>query len=199
AEELLGPLDRQALDDVDELAAAVVAPAGIALGVLVGHHAAGRLQHGAADEVLGGDQLQAEVLARALVGDGLVNLGIDGLQRTVVGHLGLLEREKAVPEGLASGDRWRGLDKDGGGRAGSGALRLLRAGLAAFGLFHGGGFFRRGFFRRRPLRLRFLCRRCFGGLLLHLLHRRYGGLLRGGLRGGFFRRLLRACRGRSRG
>ena len=37
AEQLLGALDRQRLGDVDELAAAVVALARIALGILVGH------------------------------------------------------------------------------------------------------------------------------------------------------------------
>ena len=58
AEELLGAVDGQRLGDVDELAAAVVALAGVALGVLVGQHRAGRLQHGLADEVLRGDQLE---------------------------------------------------------------------------------------------------------------------------------------------
>ena len=57
AEQLLGALDRQRLGDVDELAAAVIAPARIALGVFVGQHRALRLEHGAADDVLGGDQL----------------------------------------------------------------------------------------------------------------------------------------------
>ena len=38
AEELLHAVDRDGLDLVDELAAAVVALAGIALGVLVGQH-----------------------------------------------------------------------------------------------------------------------------------------------------------------
>ena len=45
AEELLGPLDRQLLGDVDLLAAAVVAAAGVALGVLVGQHRADRFEH----------------------------------------------------------------------------------------------------------------------------------------------------------
>ena len=38
AEQLQQPLDGQAFDDVDEFAAAVVAPAGIALGIFVGQH-----------------------------------------------------------------------------------------------------------------------------------------------------------------
>ena len=56
-----------ALDDVDELAAAVVALARIAFGVLVGQHRAGRFEHRAADEVLGRDQLEAAVLPVQLV------------------------------------------------------------------------------------------------------------------------------------
>ena len=45
AEELLRPLDAERLGPVDDLAAAVVALAGIALGVLVGQRAAQRRQH----------------------------------------------------------------------------------------------------------------------------------------------------------
>ena len=63
AEQLLGALDRQRLGDVDELAAAVVALARIALGVLVGHHRALRLEHRPRDDVLGGDQLDLVLLA----------------------------------------------------------------------------------------------------------------------------------------
>ena len=47
AEQLLRARDRERLGDVDELAAAVVALARIALGVLVGQHRAGRFEHGA--------------------------------------------------------------------------------------------------------------------------------------------------------
>ena len=65
-----------ALDDVDELAAAVVALARIAFGVLVGQHRAGGFEHGAADEVLRRDQLEAAVLAVPLVADRLGDLGI---------------------------------------------------------------------------------------------------------------------------
>ena len=45
AEQLLGAVDRQLLGDVDLLAAAVVAAAGVALGVLVGQHRADRVEH----------------------------------------------------------------------------------------------------------------------------------------------------------
>ena len=67
AEERLGALDGQPLGHVDELAAAVVALARVALGVLVGHHRAGGLEHGAGDEVLRGDQLEPLVLAPPLL------------------------------------------------------------------------------------------------------------------------------------
>jgi hypothetical protein len=45
AEELLRAVDRELLDLVDDLAAAVVALAGIALGVLVRRHGADGLEH----------------------------------------------------------------------------------------------------------------------------------------------------------
>ena len=70
AEQRLGARDGGALDDVDELAAAVVALARIALGVLVGQHRAGGLEHGAADEVLRRDQLEAAVLPMPFVANG---------------------------------------------------------------------------------------------------------------------------------
>jgi len=47
AEELLGALDGELLDLVDEFAAAVPALGRVALGVLVGEHAALGLHHGA--------------------------------------------------------------------------------------------------------------------------------------------------------
>ena len=79
AEQALGPLDREVLGDVDLLAAAVVALAGVALGVLVGQHAALGLQHRAGDEVLAGDHLQRVPLAGELAvedgGDLRVELG----------------------------------------------------------------------------------------------------------------------------
>jgi hypothetical protein len=59
AEQLLGAIARQVLHDVGELAAAVVALAGIAFGVLVGEDAAGGFEHGFGGEVLAGDQLES--------------------------------------------------------------------------------------------------------------------------------------------
>ncbi len=105
AEQLLGPLARQPLGVVDELAAAVVAPSGVALGVLVGHHRRRRLAHRGAGEVLRGDQLEAVVLAPDLGGDRLLDL-----------RIGLCQATRAEHGGSSHGPR------GGGGR-----LRLPRA------------------------------------------------------------------------
>ncbi len=66
-EELLGALDGQRLGDIDELAAAVVAPARIALGIFVGQHRALGLEHRARDDVLRGDQLDLVLLPMQLL------------------------------------------------------------------------------------------------------------------------------------
>jgi hypothetical protein len=68
--QLLGPLDGEFLGDIDKLAAAIVAPARIALGILVGHHRALRFQNGARDDVLRSDQLDLVALASELALDG---------------------------------------------------------------------------------------------------------------------------------
>ncbi len=67
AEDLFGAVAGEVLDDIGELAAAVVALAGVAFGVLVGEDGSGGFENGAADEVLRGDHLQALVLAVNLV------------------------------------------------------------------------------------------------------------------------------------
>ena len=88
----LGALDGEVLGDVDELAAAVVAAARIALRVLVGHHRALRLEHGARDDVLGGDQLDLVALAAELQLDGAGDLGIavgEAGREEAVGQMGL--------------------------------------------------------------------------------------------------------------
>ena len=69
-EQALGAVDRERLGDVDMLAAAIVAFARIAFRVLVGQHRALRLEHGAADDVLAGDQLDLVLLAAELGRDG---------------------------------------------------------------------------------------------------------------------------------
>ena len=66
AEQALEPVAGEVLDLVDELTAAVVAVAGIALGVFVREHAPDRLHDGGAGEVFTGDHLQPLVLARLL-------------------------------------------------------------------------------------------------------------------------------------
>ena len=76
AEQLLGPVAGQVLDHVDVLAAAVVAPAGIAFGVFVRQHAADGLHDGRAGVVFAGDHLQAVLLAVHLGGDGGPDFGI---------------------------------------------------------------------------------------------------------------------------
>ena len=81
AEQLLGALDRQFLGDVDLLAAAVVAAAGVALGVLVGQHRADRVEHGLRHEVLRGDHLQRALLAAQLALEDGGDLGVDLGQR----------------------------------------------------------------------------------------------------------------------
>jgi hypothetical protein len=84
-EQLAGAVDRQLLGLVDLLAAAVVAPAGIALGILVGQHRARRLEHGARDDVLRGDQLDLLLLAMQLA----LEHGVDrriGLGETLGEH-----------------------------------------------------------------------------------------------------------------
>ena len=110
AEESLRAVDRQLLGDVDPLTAAVVAPAGVTLGVLVRQHAALAFEHRLRDEVLRGDHLQRALLALELAAQRGGDLGIDLLQRAVevvggevviggagVGHDGaLLRRTRTI-------------------------------------------------------------------------------------------------------
>jgi hypothetical protein len=76
-EQLLGALDRKRLCNVDELAAAIVALARVALGIFVGHDRALRLEHRLADDVLGRDQLDLVLLAAQLARDGVGDFGVD--------------------------------------------------------------------------------------------------------------------------
>ena len=77
AEQGLDPVDGQLLDDVHVLAAAVVALARVALGVLVGQDRALRLHDRGGGEILRGDHFQRRLLAAQLTGNGLLDLGID--------------------------------------------------------------------------------------------------------------------------
>ena len=78
AEDLFGPIAGQIFDHVDEFAAAVIPPAGIALGVFIRQHAADRLHDGGAGVVFAGDHLQAVLLAIDFIVDRRPNLGILG-------------------------------------------------------------------------------------------------------------------------
>ena len=66
AEELLGAGDGETLDLVDDLAAAVIALGGQALGVFVGQHRAHAGDDGARGDILRGDQLDAAALPAQL-------------------------------------------------------------------------------------------------------------------------------------
>ena len=63
AEQRLGPLDRELLHDINELAAAVVALARVTLGVLIGQHRAHRRQHRLGRVILGSDQFETILLS----------------------------------------------------------------------------------------------------------------------------------------
>ena len=82
-EQRLDPVDRELLDHVDVLAAAVVAAPGIALGVLVGQHRPLGLHHRHRREVLRGDHLQRRLLAVQLGGDGAVHVRVQLVQLPV--------------------------------------------------------------------------------------------------------------------
>ena len=81
AEDLLRAVDRELLDLVHHLAAAVVALARIALGVLVGQDRALRLANRARDPVLGRDQLDVVFLALPFAGDRRRQFGVVAVYR----------------------------------------------------------------------------------------------------------------------
>ena len=89
AEESRHAVDGQALDLVDVVAAAVIARAGVALGVFVRQVAAHGLHHGRAREILGRDQLQMVALAPQLPLHGGVQLRVGLLQMFII-HIGNL-------------------------------------------------------------------------------------------------------------
>jgi hypothetical protein len=70
AEQLFGAVAGEVFDDVGELAAAVVAAAGVAFGVLVGEDAAGGFEDGFGGEVFAGDEFEAGMLAVEFALDG---------------------------------------------------------------------------------------------------------------------------------
>ena len=87
AEKFPGPIDGQGLDDVDVLAAAIVAAAGVALGVLVVHYAGLGFQDSLAGIVFGSDKDHAIALAGVFqfngAGDRRVLLGKQGHKKSL--------------------------------------------------------------------------------------------------------------------
>jgi hypothetical protein len=69
-------LDREAFGHIDELAAAIIAPAGIALGVFVGQNRALRFEHRFRDDIFRCDQLDFMSLAAEFQLDRLGDFGI---------------------------------------------------------------------------------------------------------------------------
>ena len=106
AEELLQAVDGELLDLVDDLAAAVVAAARVALGVLVGERGAHGVDHGAAREVLAGDQLQSVALPAQLPVDQVGNkrIGVPEAGVVVETHPVLLFDFRDPPRMPAAGE-----------------------------------------------------------------------------------------------
>ena len=90
AEQLLGAIDRQLLDLVHDLAAAVVALSRQSLGVLVRERRPHRLEHGRRHEVLARDQLEPVLLPARLVVDQRGDLGIRLAERVARGAQAVL-------------------------------------------------------------------------------------------------------------
>ena len=107
-EQRLGPLDADVLGVIDDRATAVVAPTGVALGVLVAQRGAQCGEHGRRGEVLAGDQLQARAQAVELTEDDPGDLGILSREGVEVG----------TPEGgIKAHGRAPGRDRGFAGRA----------------------------------------------------------------------------------
>ena len=81
-EDLFGAIAGEVLDHIGILASAVIAASRIAFGIFVGEDRGSGFEDGAADEVLGGDHLEAFVLA--------ADFGVDG-----GGDFGVVEGEGA--------------------------------------------------------------------------------------------------------
>jgi hypothetical protein len=79
-EQALGAVDGELLDDVDILAAAVIALARITFRIFVGEQRAGGIEYGLGDDILRGDQLDLVLLAVGLVLDRAPDLGVSIFQ-----------------------------------------------------------------------------------------------------------------------
>src|SRR5437868_10576309 len=71
-------LDREALGDIDEFAAAVITASRVTFGVFVGERRTLRIEHRLRDDVLAGDQLDLRLLTLALAVDRRRQFGIGG-------------------------------------------------------------------------------------------------------------------------
>ena len=87
-------LDRQRLNDIDILAAAIIAPARIALRILVGEHRTLRIEHRLGDNILRSDQFDFIALTAKLLLDRGRDLRID---------LGEGRGEERIGSGLGTG------------------------------------------------------------------------------------------------
>ncbi len=76
-EKLFEAVTGQVLGDIDKFTAAVVSFAGISLGILIGHNAAGRLQDGLGDKVFRGNEFQLGVLAVGFLHHRFIYLGVN--------------------------------------------------------------------------------------------------------------------------
>jgi len=100
AEEFLGAIDGQLFHLVGIFAPAVIAPAGIALGVFVGEDGAHGFQDGFRDKIFGGDEFKAGGLTHGFLAQQFADLAIDSIERALHagvgfgGHEGLLRAEK---------------------------------------------------------------------------------------------------------
>ena len=113
AKQLAGAVDGDLLDLIDELAAAVVAVAGVALGILVGQHAAHRGHHGGGNNVLAGDQLnvlaltaQFAVHCSAQLGVGLLYIA-DGVDHVLIHTQYLLKIIPSIMNRFTACPWWR--------------------------------------------------------------------------------------------
>src|SRR4051794_37700901 len=89
AEQLLGAVAREVLHHIGVLAPAVIALAGVALGIFVREDRTGRFKHGLADEILRRDEFQSLMLASLFINDGVCDLGVDLRNGTGHGLLGV--------------------------------------------------------------------------------------------------------------
>src|SRR6266550_4878661 len=96
AEQLLRPIDRELLDLIDHLAAAVIPLPRQPLGVLVGERRPHRFEHRDRDEILARDQLEPMLLPRDLATDEVGDLGIDFREgRLTIGHLSIFSTRRS--------------------------------------------------------------------------------------------------------